>query len=356
MQPASAPPTNKVAYVPKSERSVGSSSASPSSIDDQRVVEFFDSHCHLELILDREGVRAKDGRALSAYGEENFFRSDSIKDLVVRESSSSSDSADDTSSRNRRQRGAKAKAPPKGWIESSSVRSIRLSFGGCIHVCCFAAAFDPTDAFMRENVHEGVYASYGIHPHAASEYTDEIEARIARAMEHPKTVAWGECGLDYFKNFSPHDVQRDVFERQMRKAVELDKPIVIHSRDADDDTLRLMREHLPRERRIHMHCFGSDAAFAQTLMSEWPNLFVGFTGAITFGNAQRNRAVVKVVPLDRLLLETDGPFMAPVPHRGKVAHPGMIPLVANKVAEIKEESLEHVITTTRENVRRMYGV
>ena len=220
---------------------------------------------------------------------------------------------------------------------------------------CFTEGYSPTELLMSLN-RPNIYASYGIHPHSAKEYNTEIENKIIALMDHPKTVAWGECGLDFFKNISEQDVQIEAFKRQLTQAVKLKKPIVVHTRSAEEKTVEVMKEIVPKDHKVHMHCFGESIDMTQKLLEHWSeNMFFGFTGAITFNSAEKNRSVVKYLPLEKILLETDGPFMAPVPLRGKVAHCGMIPLVAKKIAEIKGVSLEQVLKTTRENTKKMYG-
>lgn len=232
--------------------------------------------------------------------------------------------------------------------------------------------------------YDGVWGAFGLHPHSSKEYSDAIEERIKKNMKHPKTVAWGECGLDFFKvfkvvlllsksyslqNISPQDVQRNAFARQMKCAIEVNKPLVVHTRDAEEDTLRLMTEILPKDWHIHVHCFSGSADFAKKLMDHFDNLFIGFTGAITFKSAQKTRDVVKIVPLERILLETDGPFMAPVrescffvgdqlqePFRGQVAHPGHIPLVARMVAQVQGRTTEEVLKQAAINTKKMYNL
>jgi len=188
-------------------------------------------------------------------------------------------------------------------------------------------------------------------------YDDAIENRIVKNMSKPTVVAWGECGLDYFKSKATVEQQHNAFLRQMKKAVELGKPLIIHSRDAQEDTIRLTGEALPKDWKIHLHCFtGSDFAFADQMMKQFPNLCIGFTGAVTFSSAKATREqVIKNVPIDRILLETDGPFMAPEPNRGKIAHPGMIPLVGSTIADLKGLSLDEVLQKTVENTNRIYG-
>jgi len=206
--------------------------------------------------------------------------------------------------------------------------------------------------------YDKVFAAFGIHPHYATVYTDEIENQIIESFKKfpEKSLAWGECGLDFHYNNSPPDVQKQIFTRQVIKAVEINKPIIVHTREADDDTLRILQENVPRHWRIHVHCFTGSTVFAQKLLDAYPNLFIGFTGVITFKNSQDIRESVKIVPLERLLLETDGPFMAPIPYRGKVAHSGHIPLVAQMIAEVKNVSVETVFEAARANTKKMYGI
>merc|ERR1712176_2234 len=153
-------------------------------------------------------------------------------------------------------------------------------------------------------------------------------------IKNPKVVAVGECGLDFHYNRSPQDMQKKVFIEQIEIAKQLDMPLVIHSRKAERDTVEIMKQYCPKNKRIHLHCFTDSVEYAKVMLDAFPNLMIGFTGAITFKNANKNRETVRQVPLNRLLLETDGPYMSPMPYRGKVAHPGYIPLVAEVVAKM----------------------
>lgn len=222
-------------------------------------------------------------------------------------------------------------------------------------MCCEMESYEPSIALIADETSQ-LYGAFGLHPHYSSDYNDEVEAKLVKAMELPRTLAWGECGLDYHYNRSPHDVQQAAFTRQIKCAVAAKKPLVVHSRAAEADTIKIMREHLPKEWLIHLHCFTDRKEMAVTLLEHFPNLCVGFTGAVTFPGADANRENIAAVPLDRLLLETDGPFMAPVPLRGRIAHPGMIPLVAVTVAQVKGVSVEEVLTQTRKNVTKIYGI
>lgn len=224
-------------------------------------------------------------------------------------------------------------------------------FEACLTVSCDPDAIEPALKLME---HEGVYGAFGIHPHDAARYTPDVEARIAAALKHPKCAAYGEIGLDYHYDSSPRDVQRENFAHQLGIGIAAGKPLVIHTREAEDDTLAIMREYVPRDWPVHVHCFTSSRGLAEALLADFGNLHIGFTGIVTFRNADDVRDTARIVPLNRLLVETDGPYLAPAPHRGKPAHPGHIPLIIDKLAEIRGEDRETLATVTRDNARRLY--
>ena len=232
-------------------------------------------------------------------------------------------------------------------------RYLPREFAGCVTISCDPASIEPTLALLE--IPE-VYGAFGIHPHDAKAYDDALEARLVRALAHPKAVAWGEIGLDYHYDFSPREIQREAFMRQVRRGISLGKPLVVHTREAEADTLEILEREVPRDWRIHVHCFTSSPAMAERLLERFPNLCLGLTGILTFKNAAELQSVAVAVPLERLLLETDGPYLAPVPHRGQPAHPGHIPLIAAKIAELKGTSLEAVYAAARENTRKVYGI
>jgi TatD DNase family protein len=223
----------------------------------------------------------------------------------------------------------------------------------CITISCDPESVEPTLALLEN---DGVYGAFGIHPHEAARFTPEVESRVIAALAHPKCVAYGEIGLDYHYDHSPRDVQGDVFVKQLRIGTGAGKPLVIHTREADADTLAILREHAPRDWPIHVHCFTSSRVLAESLLADFPNLCLGFTGIVTFRNAEALREVVRLTPLDRMLVETDGPWLAPAPHRGRIAHPGHIPLILEKIAEIKGTTAEEVAAATTANAKRMYGL
>jgi TatD DNase family protein len=227
------------------------------------------------------------------------------------------------------------------------------SFAGCLHVACEPHSLSRPTAFFE---HKDVFGAFGLHPHNASLYSPAIELDISRALQHPRALAWGETGLDYHYNLSPPQIQRNAFILQLKQAVILKKPIIIHTRQAEADTLNILQDHIPLTWPIHLHCFTGSPEFSQTLLNSFSNLYLGFTGVVTFKNADALLDVVKVTPLNRILLETDSPYMAPVPNRGKVCHPGMVPLIAQKLADIKNTDINQLFFSVRTNTHNLYGI
>eukprot|EP00455_Lapot_gusevi_P040020 TRINITY_DN4508_c0_g1_i1.p1 TRINITY_DN4508_c0_g1~~TRINITY_DN4508_c0_g1_i1.p1 ORF type:complete len:309 (+),score=56.54 TRINITY_DN4508_c0_g1_i1:108-1034(+) len=199
-----------------------------------------------------------------------------------------------------------------------------------------------------------VYGSFGVHPHQARCWSNSIEEALLRAMQHPKTVAFGEMGLDFYYLNSTKEEQIRCFRRQAQLAVQLNKPIVIHSRDAEEETKEVLTELVPTDHPIHIHCFTGSVEFAQWAINRYAELCIGFTGCITFPGAKALREVVASVPLERIVCETDGPYMAPAPWRGQVSHPGHIPIVAKQIAEVKGVPVSEVLWQTARNTCRVY--
>jgi len=171
-----------------------------------------------------------------------------------------------------------------------------------------------------------------------------------------KTVACGEIGLDYHYEGPAHATQKIIFDRQLRIGLEMKKPIVLHLREADEDSLSILRKAPLSGAKIHVHCYTGSPEFVMELLQLPAQVFIGFTGIITFKNAQNVRDAAKIVPLHQLLLETDAPYLAPVPYTGKPAHSGMIPIIAEQIATIKEISLDNLMNACRENTRSFYGI
>lgn len=205
-------------------------------------------------------------------------------------------------------------------------------------------------ALAREQ--EIFYAAAGYHPEQAAEYTEEGMAEIFALLKEPKTVAIGEIGLDYYWPEPSREVQQRVFRLQLDAARQLDLPVIIHSRDAAEDTVRILRE-FPGVRGV-IHCFTGSAETARILVEM--GFYIGFTGVLTFQNSRRPVEACKAVPLDRILLETDSPYMAPVPYRGKRCWSPMIARTAERAAEIKGIDPQQMIDIARENTKRLFGL
>ncbi|KAK7144973.1 hypothetical protein R3I94_011154 [Phoxinus phoxinus] len=238
--------------------------------------------------------------------------------------------------------------------------SFPLEFRGCIADFCNPRITEKEAIWEGLLAEEKVWGAFGCHPHFAKEYNRTHEQSIMRAMRHPKAIAFGEIGLDYsHKNSTDSRKQKEVFERQLQLAVTLKKPLVIHCRDADDDLLTIMKKCVPRDYKIHRHCFTNSYSVIEPFLSEFPNLCVGFTGLVTYQRAMEVRDAVKKIPLDRILLETDAPYFLPrqVPKSVcRFAHPGMGIHTLREISVLKGELLSTVLQTVRQNTRHIYGL
>lgn len=199
--------------------------------------------------------------------------------------------------------------------------------------------------------HDFIYAAIGVHPTEVGELNEETFSWLKTALQEEKAVAVGEIGLDYYWKDTTHELQKEWFIRQLQLAGEIKKPVVIHSRDAAADTLDIMKEY-GRDLGGIIHCF----SYGVELAREYLNMgyYLGIGGVLTFSNARKLREVVEYAPLDRLVLETDCPYLSPVPHRGERNSSLWLPLVVEKIAEIKGISPEIVIQTTWDNGNRVY--
>lgn len=191
----------------------------------------------------------------------------------------------------------------------------------------------------------------GIHPHDCAKVPAADWDRLVALVRDPATAAVGEVGLDYHYDFSPREEQRRWFRRQLELAREVGKPVVIHTREAEVDTLALLREARPERGLIHCFTGGPDAARAYLDLG----FLISFAGVVTFKNAEAIREAVKLVPLDRLLVETDSPYLAPIPFRGKRNEPAHVKHVAEAVARVKGVPFEELAARTTENARRFFG-
>jgi len=203
--------------------------------------------------------------------------------------------------------------------------------------------------------HDWIYASVGIHPHEARHATDAHYEELDRLARHPRVIAWGEIGLDYHYDHSPRDIQARVFRRQLEQARAAKNPIVIHCREAWPDCLKILDEDW-RSSGLGgiFHCFAGTIEEARRGMEM--GFLVSFAGNVTYPKAQNLRDVARQIPLARLLVETDSPFLAPLPHRGKRNEPAYVAEVARTIANVRDLAADEVARATAENFRRFFGL
>ncbi len=202
----------------------------------------------------------------------------------------------------------------------------------------------------REN---RIYCTQGIHPHEAEKYSPDVARRIREGAADPRVVAIGEIGLDYYYDHADRSIQRQVFADQLTIAAECDLPVVIHSRDADEDMRKLLAEHLENlPRRGVIHSFSSGLELAEFALEA--GFMLGFNGMVTFNRADNVRDAVAITPVEQLLLETDAPYLTPVPYRGRSNGPRYLPFVAEKVAEIKDTPIDVLLKQCYTNSERLF--
>ncbi|HJE19383.1 TatD family hydrolase [Aliicoccus persicus] len=202
--------------------------------------------------------------------------------------------------------------------------------------------------------YDDVYGVIGWHPVDAIDCTDEDLARIEELSQHPKIVGIGETGLDYHWDKSPKDVQKEIFIKQIEMAKRVNLPIVIHNRDATGDVVDILEEHGAEEIGGIMHAFSGSPEIADRVLKM--NFMISLGGPVTFKNAKQPKEVAMHVPLDKLLVETDAPFLTPHPYRGKRNEPAYVKLVAEQIAELREVSYEEVAKATSENAKKIYNI
>lgn len=211
-----------------------------------------------------------------------------------------------------------------------------------------------TKAMELVESYDFLYASVGWHPVDAIDMTDEDLLWIESLASHPKVVALGEMGLDYHWDKSPKDIQKDVFRKQIRLAKKVKLPIIIHNREATQDILDILKEEKAEEVGGIMHCFSGSTEVALECIGM--NFYISLGGPVTFKNAKKPKEVAADIPLEHLLIETDCPYLAPHPNRGKRNEPAYVKLVAEQIAEIKEISVEELAKQTTQNAKRLFGI
>lgn len=198
-----------------------------------------------------------------------------------------------------------------------------------------------------------VWASVGIHPHEADQHGDMTSAKLVEKARHPDVIGIGETGLDYFYNYSDREQQQACFRQHIVAARESGLPIIVHTRDAEEDTARIMREEMEQGAYSGViHCFTASADFARIALDL--GLYISLSGIVTFKNAKDLQEIAQTIPDDRLLIETDSPFLAPVPHRGRTCEPSFVSDTARFLAELKNIEIESLAAQTTSNFFRLF--
>jgi len=199
--------------------------------------------------------------------------------------------------------------------------------------------------------HKGLYATVGIHPHNASQLNENVLDKLRKLSENPKVVAIGEIGLDYYRNLSPRETQKKAFEAQLFLAEELGLPVVIHDREAHADTLEMLSKFKGKINGI-MHCFSGGKEMAEQCVKS--NFYISFAGPVTFPNSHKLHETTKRIDLNKILLETDSPWLAPQDMRGKRNEPAFLLFIAKKIAKLKEISVDELAEATTENAKIIF--
>jgi TatD DNase family protein len=209
--------------------------------------------------------------------------------------------------------------------------------------------------------HDAIYATVGIHPHEAKTLDGEALAELRELAQRPKVVAVGEIGLDFYRDLSPRNVQRRAFQAQLGWAAKLGRPVVIHDRDAHSEVLEILADwagglrHSPLDGRLGvLHTFSGDLAMAERAIEL--GFYISISGPVTYQNARQLPDIVRALPLDRLLVETDCPYLAPHPNRGKRNEPAFVQWVAKRIAELRNSSFDEVATATTANAQRLFDL
>jgi len=199
--------------------------------------------------------------------------------------------------------------------------------------------------------HKGLYATVGIHPHNASQLNENVLDKLRKLSENPKVVAVGEIGLDYYRNLSPRHTQKKAFEAQLFLVEELDLPVAIHDREAHADTLKMLSKFKGKIKGI-MHCFSGSKEMAEQCVGF--GFYISFAGPVTFPNSHKLQEIAKSIDLNKILLETDSPWLAPQDMRGKRNEPAFLPFIAKKIAKLKGISMDELAEATTENAKEIF--
>ena len=239
----------------------------------------------------------------------------------------------------------------EGHLDDVIKRASNAGVHFMMTICTQLSKFDQVLNVAKN--HENIWCSVGVHPHNAAEEPETDSQTLITMAEHPKVIAFGETGLDYYYDHSPRDQQIGLFRQHIQAARQTGLPLVIHARNADDELIRIMREEYTKGPFAGViHCFSGSPELAEAAIQL--GLYISVSGIVTFKNANELRDIIKTVPTSRLLLETDAPYLAPVPYRGKCNEPAYTALTANKVAELKNIDPEIFSTATTRNFFRLF--
>ena len=219
-----------------------------------------------------------------------------------------------------------------------------------------SVGIDLTSSFRAAELagkHESIFSTVGFHPHDAEKVNSEVLDDLKSLGECPEVVAWGEIGLDFFRNYSPHETQIESFKLQLEIADQLDLPVIIHDREAHDEILEILKRKGGRHCGV-IHCFSGDYKLAMEFIDM--GYYISIPGTVTYKKASAVQDVAARIPLERMLVETDAPFLAPVPRRGKRNEPAYVVHTARKIALLRDESFKEVARQTTENAKALFGL
>ena len=226
---------------------------------------------------------------------------------------------------------------------------------GIVHIISIGIDLNSTtDALGLARKYAYVSATAGVHPHNADDCTESDLDKLAKMASAPEIVAWGEIGLDFFRRYSAPEAQSHVFKRQLGIAEDLNLPVIIHDREAHKEVYSILKEMGKGERKGVIHCFSGDRDLAEAFMEL--GYFISIPGTVTYKKASHIKNVASSIPLDRILVETDSPFLAPVPKRGKRNEPFNVTFTAKEIARLRNISLEEVARQTTENAKTLFGL
>lgn len=231
----------------------------------------------------------------------------------------------------------------------------RAANGGVERIITMGTDLDSSlTALDLAQKYEIVYAAVGYHPHNAKECDRKDLDRLARVASEPKIVAWGEIGLDFFRKLSPPDEQLSVFSHQLDIADDLELPVIIHDREAHEDVYALLKKLGKKKKRGVIHCFSGDSVLAEKFMEL--GFYISIPGTVTYKKASQIKEVARDMPLERMLVETDAPFLAPVPKRGKRNEPAFVTYTAMEIARIRKLEFEEVAGATAQNTKDLFAI